>query len=47
MRLLEAGANMGDLLAADVELAGQYAECSRKQAGLSEWAAKMTKKGNK
>jgi hypothetical protein len=29
---------MGDLLAADVELAGLYHECAKRHAGLAEWA---------
>lgn len=36
--LLPPKATMGDLLAADVELAGLYRECARRHAGLAEWA---------
>ncbi len=35
---------MGDLVAADVELAGLYAECSARHGGLVEWAEKAAKK---
>ena len=44
MRLIDAGATLGTLLAADVELAGQYAECSARHAGLAEWARTVTSK---
>lgn len=36
--LLASDANMGDLLLADIELAGLYAECRKRHAGLAEWA---------
>lgn len=29
---------MGDLLAADVEMAGMYHECRERHSGLVEWA---------
>jgi hypothetical protein len=29
---------MGDLLLADIELAGLYVECSKRHAGLAQWA---------
>lgn len=33
---------MGDLLLADIELAGQYRECAERHNGLATWAEKMT-----
>lgn len=35
---LPANADMGALLAADVDLAGQYHECAARHRGLVEWA---------
>lgn len=32
---------MGDLMAADVELAGLYTECSIRHIGLVEWVNKV------
>lgn len=43
MPILSDNANMGDLMSADVELAGLYAECARRHKGLSEWATTVTK----
>jgi len=40
--LLPNKANMGDLLAADIELAGMYRECAERHAGLSAWAKSVT-----
>jgi len=40
--LLPSKANMGDLLAADIELAGMYRECAERHAGLSAWAKSVT-----
>jgi hypothetical protein len=42
--ILPSNANMGDLLSADIDLAGMYRECSRRQAGLAEWAGSVTEK---
>lgn len=44
MRLIDDKATLGTLLAADVELAGQYAECAAKHGALSDWAKAVTKK---
>jgi len=33
---------MGDLLLADIELAGLYQECSKRHSGLAEWAKAAT-----
>jgi hypothetical protein len=33
---------MGDLLLADVELAGLYQECSARHSGLADWAKTVT-----
>lgn len=41
--LLPEKANMGDLLLADIELAGQYRECARRHDGLVDWAEGVTK----
>ena len=35
---LPANADMGTLMAADVDLAGQYHECAARHRGLVEWA---------
>lgn len=42
--LLAADANMGDLLLADIEMAGLYAECAKRHAGLAQWAKGVTAK---
>lgn len=42
MGQLGSKANMGDLVVADVELAGQYHECAERHRGLAEWAVKAT-----
>jgi len=34
---------MGDLLLADIELAGQYQECRARHSGLAQWADAATK----
>lgn len=34
---------MGDLLSADIELAGLYHECAMRHDGLATWAEKVTK----
>lgn len=41
---LKTGANMGDLVLSDIELAGQYRECAKRHSGLIEWADSATKK---
>jgi len=43
MPALSEGVDMGGLLAADVELAGLYAECAVRHTGLIEWAEKAVK----
>lgn len=40
--LLPSKANMGDLLSADIELAGMYLECAERHAGLATWAETVT-----
>ena len=41
---LKPGSNMGDLVLSDIELAGQYRECSKRLSGLIEWSESATKK---
>lgn len=41
--LLPEGANMGDLLLADIDLAGLYHECAKRQEGLATWAETVTR----
>ena len=41
--LLPEHANMGDLLLADIELAGLYWECAERHKGLATWAETVTK----
>lgn len=44
MPIINATATLGTLVAADVELAGQYMECAQKHSALAEWAIAVTKK---